>query len=71
MAEGHLKEPDWAALHRIARQVELLKEQGQWNREQFERFRTKAVEAAGSFTQGLEFLYNEADPDWLKPNRSA
>ena len=60
-----MKEPDFKQLRDIASRIESLKAANGWTREAFEQALAEGRAAAGDTPSLVEFVINEAQPEWL------
>lgn len=56
---------DLHALQNIAEEQKALAKSGKWDRAAFDRLLAEASKAAGDHPEMLEFLFNEAQAEWL------
>lgn len=58
--------PDWARAQRILAEVDVLKAEGRWTKEEFERLTGELEDALGpNFGEGMEALALHAEPGWM------
>ncbi len=62
-----MTEVDFARLRELATEIEQLKADGRWTKAEFGRVLDEGVKAHhGRRTLYIEFIVNEADPEWLE-----
>ena len=56
---------DWKRLQALGDEAQALIDAGTWTKAEFDRLYAEGEKAANGHPEFLEFLINEALPDWL------